>query len=350
MKLIILFSLMVLVAQSAFALELKNIEAGQNGGNLYIKYDIINMPGELYADVLLEIEIDGNVYNSNKLAMRGDVGSSIPVGKNKRIVWSILKDMPAGYEGEITWYLDTKNNTKNDDPFNIYPKKVAPIKLTDKTVLDKTSNIMWVRSTEFGSPASLAQAEGIVEKMNIEKYAGYSDWKIPSKLEWDKLIQVLSSKYNYAVGTCMLDEMKRVGFNGVTQGYYWANDILEREYIDVDYNVNRIKSKANIVVGSNSNQSGSYAGSYNTNSYARNRTGSAGSSYYSNANASATAERYTAKTRTEMTNKDNAVINISNGYIYKKQLSANKAILMPYRIETSKRVIKSVAQIVPKNN
>jgi len=51
-----------------------------------------------------------------------------------------------------------------------------------------------------------------------------------------------------------------------------------------------------------------------------------------------------------MTNKDNAVINISNGYIYKKQLSANKAILLPYRIEASKRVIKSVAQIVPKNN
>lgn len=347
MKLIILLFAVLLGTNNVFAVEIRNIETGQNNKILFVKYDLVNLPGESSAEVLLDVELDGSLYNFRKLAIKGDVGSAIPVGKTKMISWNILKDMPSGYEGEITWHIDVKSNAKSDDPFNIYPKKVTPIKATAKTLLDKTSNIMWVRNIEFGTPSNFNEAEALIENMNANKYAGYSDWKIPSKEDWNKLIKCISAKYGYQTGTSMADELTKLGFNGIVNGYYWASDILEREYIEVDYDVRKNKAKTSVDADSNIKRYNSSTRSYNSNTYAVNSTRQAVSSNIQSGSASATVQRYTSKTRTDMTDKDNAVINLSDGYIYKKQLTTDKSFLLPIRIDTSKRTIKSVVQISP---
>jgi len=355
MRVLLMVIAVVCFTSHAHALELKNITAGQENNTAYLKFDIANMPGERFADVVVEIEIDGNKIDSASLTLAGDVGSSIPVGKNKKIVWKILKDMPAGFEGEIVWYVDVKQDKKKDDPFNLMSgKKSTVVKVNDKIVHDKSSGLMWPRNLEFGAPSDLNEARAIVEQLNSNSYAGYNDWKIPTNADLGKLATVLSSNYGYSKGKTMLYALEKVGFSNVHDGYFWSMDMIQAETFDVDTNVQRYKAKVDVSANSsyNSSSSRSASGNYgNSGNYSNAGTGnysrSAGgnTSISQRGDASATAKVYVAKVETNGVEMSNAVMNLNDGYIYRKQMVTNSAILLPVRYETSKRMVKTSIKI-----
>lgn len=96
-----------LAASLALAADVKNLRTGQEGKRAFVQFDLVGKPGEKEAGVTVSIDVGGEKYTSDKLSLSGDFGTSVKVGRGRRIWWDLLKDMPAGHEGEIEWELLT---------------------------------------------------------------------------------------------------------------------------------------------------------------------------------------------------------------------------------------------------
>jgi formylglycine-generating enzyme len=99
------------MALPAFAAELKNERARQEGNRLVISYDLEGK--EQQADVGLTITVDGKTYKSSDLHVEGDVGKVRP-GKGRRITWNILQDFPRGLRAGADWELSTTGDAFKD--------------------------------------------------------------------------------------------------------------------------------------------------------------------------------------------------------------------------------------------
>jgi formylglycine-generating enzyme required for sulfatase activity len=109
--LLLVLLLTVLTALNAFAAELKNERAKQEGNRLVITYDLEGK--EKDAEVQLTITVEGKTYKSSELHVEGDVGK-LKTGKGKRVVWNILRDFPRGLRGAVDWELTTSGDAFTD--------------------------------------------------------------------------------------------------------------------------------------------------------------------------------------------------------------------------------------------
>ncbi len=70
------------------------------------------------------------------------------------------------------------------------------------TALDTRTNLMWMtqdfRNLEGRAPANWDEAMAWVEKMNQQRYGGYSDWRVPTPEEYKTLYDPRRSKMSYA--------------------------------------------------------------------------------------------------------------------------------------------------------
>lgn len=98
--------LLVNDSPTILAAEIRNLKTGQQGNHPFALYDLVGKPGEMEAEVQVVIEVGGDKYTADKLTLRGDVGKGVKAGVGKRITWELLKDMPAGFDGEITWDIE----------------------------------------------------------------------------------------------------------------------------------------------------------------------------------------------------------------------------------------------------
>ena len=63
----------------------------------------------------------------------------------------------------------------------------------DKTILDSLTGLMWQESyayLETGNNISWYDAQLYIEKLNQNKLGGYSDWRLPERLEIQSLYEV----------------------------------------------------------------------------------------------------------------------------------------------------------------
>jgi len=97
---------LLLFTLSGQGAEIKNLRTGQQGNTAFATFDLQGKPGELEADVLVTIELHGEKYKADKLSLTGDFGKNVKTGLKRKIAWDLLKDMPAGYDGDLTWYVD----------------------------------------------------------------------------------------------------------------------------------------------------------------------------------------------------------------------------------------------------
>lgn len=98
--------LLLLCTLPLHAAEVKNLKTGQTGSRGFAQYDLVGKPGEKQADVTVHIELGGERYPADKLSLSGDFGAGVKVGVGKQIFWDVLKDMPAGFEGEAVWDVE----------------------------------------------------------------------------------------------------------------------------------------------------------------------------------------------------------------------------------------------------
>ena len=103
--------LTMLFALPAFAAELKNEKARQEGNRLVITYDLEGKERE--AEVNLTLTVEGKTYKASELHVEGDLGK-VKTGRGKRISWNILQDFPRGLRAGVDWELATTGDVFTD--------------------------------------------------------------------------------------------------------------------------------------------------------------------------------------------------------------------------------------------
>lgn len=93
--------------------------------------------------------------------------------------------------------------------------------LSDLTVKDKKTGLMWTRNANLVGLTSFYGAKDYINRVNKQKYeyslAGYTDWRLPSKEELVTLIDYAKGK-GYKKDFHQV--LTKVGFEKVQDGYW----------------------------------------------------------------------------------------------------------------------------------
>jgi FixJ family two-component response regulator len=124
------------------------------------------------------------------------------------------------FQGYTVW---TKNQKKEDTSVQLG----SWIKYVDGTAKDTRTNLMWMardfRIIERRQPVDWDEANTWVEKINEEKYAGYSDWRLPTIQEFQAIYKedgkqlAYDRKENFTLGNP--DAFESGGGYG-----FWSNE------------------------------------------------------------------------------------------------------------------------------
>ena len=265
--------LLVLTSNQACALEVRNLRMGQDGRKAYLQYDLTGKPGEKEAQVIVSIEINGERYSSQKLTLSGDLGQKVKVGIRKRIWWDLLKDMPAGYDGEVVWNLDASQTNEQlvqiqaakerDEqrersqqlikapPITTQPAQVAALpkslpehaqpaahsplteeivfKSTSQVVIDVKHGLMWAKlGADTSEKFTYDKALSYVKKMNQEKFSGFDNWRLPDDEDVSKLftsVTAIKAKRDKSPLKILLQY-----FPNLEDWHYWQDFPASRKY------------------------------------------------------------------------------------------------------------------------
>jgi len=231
MKLILI--LFLLFATTTHAAEVKNLKTGQQGEKGFAQYDLAGKPGEKQADVTVFIELGNDRYAADKLSLSGDFGKGVKVGVGKKIFWDVLKDMPAGFEGEAVWDVEASGGVIATPATT--PKPVANVAETGKdsangmefekdgfrfykdVVVDTKTGLMWARNGNVaGKEMKWDDAMEWVKTLDI---GGYRDWRLPTKEELKPFARLRGE------GPAAWFNVN--GFKGVQDDWYWSSSIAD---------------------------------------------------------------------------------------------------------------------------
>ena len=83
---------LLLIVTGSFSQKIGNIRAEQDGNNIVIHYDIINLSGAETFDISLYLSIDEAEFTGPLRSVSGDVGMNVAAGRNKKITWYVLEE------------------------------------------------------------------------------------------------------------------------------------------------------------------------------------------------------------------------------------------------------------------
>lgn len=88
----------------------------------------------------------------------------------------------------------------------------------DLTILDKQTNLLWTNGTMIGKEMTWESSNLFIKQLNKQKYAGYTNWRLPTKGELETLP-------NFAKGNELGSEIKtffsNVGLKDTQAFYYY---------------------------------------------------------------------------------------------------------------------------------
>jgi hypothetical protein len=87
--------------------EVRSLQVGQSGEQAVATYDLVSDGAAGVAEVTVAIIIDGKRRTSDQLSLSGDFGKDVRTGAGKRIIWNATADLPAGFDGELRWDVQT---------------------------------------------------------------------------------------------------------------------------------------------------------------------------------------------------------------------------------------------------
>lgn len=236
----------------AWAVEIHNLHLGQEGKRAYVQYDLTGKPGEKEANVRVSVTIDGESYSHDKLALSGDFGNKVKVGIGKRIWWDLLKDMPAGYDGEVSWALDAalppeylalikeqKTVAESPKAERLQPPSVpllkpdypgatqAPqdsglFKSFSHAVIDTRTGLMWAKLGDITTERfNYDRARSFIAKMNRDAFGGFADWRLPGDSDVARLFAsaaIITSKTDKPAMKVLLSY-----FPNLEDWHYWQD-------------------------------------------------------------------------------------------------------------------------------
>ncbi len=108
---------------------------------------------------------------------------------------------------------------------------------SDLTATDKKTGLMWTRDANIAKKdMTWKDAFKFIEKLNKQKYAGYSDWRLPTKGELKTLVASTKSQGRDLVPSEVFTE---IGFRNVQEHEYWSSSTdaccpTLAFYVDID--------------------------------------------------------------------------------------------------------------------
>jgi len=89
------------------------------------------------------------------------------------------------------------------------------------TVLDTDTNLVWAANDNTaGRKMSWYDASKYLKQLNEQKYAGYSDWRLPTKEEFEKLADYAKNK---GLKKDIFKTFNEAGFKSVKSDMYWSS-------------------------------------------------------------------------------------------------------------------------------
>lgn len=198
--LFVIFAIL-LFAGSSFAAEVKNVKAQQAGNRVLFEFDITGDEGE--TEVSVTLIVNGKTYTGDKLHLEGDYGK-VKVGNGKKIYWNVLQDFPRGLSTAFDYEI-----------------VAGGFQLFDLTVLDKQTKLMWTRDANIArKEMGWDDAFEFIKSLNWRNYAGYSDWRLPTKEELETLVNYAKSQ-GYKMNISKF--LNNIGFKNVEDYGYWSS-------------------------------------------------------------------------------------------------------------------------------
>lgn len=109
---------------------------------------------------------------------------------------------------------------------------------SDLTVRDKSTGLIWTRDANLGN-RNLNYAFELVKELNIKKYAGFKDWRLPSFEELKSLLD-FAKELGFADPESTTHHpyhlFNQMGFYDVQSNNYWTSTIDEK-HPDMGYGV-----------------------------------------------------------------------------------------------------------------
>ena len=189
-------------------------------------YDITGtLPGAAVGTEVI-IELNGKTYTSNMLSLSGDFGAGVTAGPGKRIIWNHPRDFPEGIESVFICRVNEvpDRNLINEAATPSEGFRNAAYAVNRQTVTDSRTHLMWVRNGDLlPRPMRFADARIAIERLNRERFAGYTDWRIPSRDDFEGLVYWgRKNGWGYSIGRYISDYLTGSGFTGIQPGNYWS--------------------------------------------------------------------------------------------------------------------------------
>jgi len=224
---VILFLCFLSLGHPLSAAEVSNLRTHLSSSQLSIEYDLLGRSGETHSGVEVVFNINGTRYSSHMLSMSGDFGSSIPLGKNRRISWMHAKDIPEGLETKFKCIVNAvpDSNVINEGVTPSEGFKASYYAVNRQTVVETRTRLMWTRNANISTkPMKHPEAVKLIEKLNQERYAGYNDWRMPTQEDFEGLLFFgKKAGWGSAFGHFIADYLVTCGFTRVQPGNYWTS-------------------------------------------------------------------------------------------------------------------------------
>lgn len=215
------------------AAEVTNLRTHYSSTNMSIRYDLSGTRREKDSGVEVILVINGKRYSSNMLSLSGDFGSSIPLGTNRLISWMHVQDFPEGLDTTFKCIVNAVPNgnviTEGATPSEGI--KASYYAVNKQTIVDTRTKRMWTRNANIPvKPMKHSDAENLIKKINQDRYAGYNDWRMPTREDFEGL--VLSGKnagWGTEFGHFIADYLATCGFTRVQPGNYRTSTQAEED-------------------------------------------------------------------------------------------------------------------------
>jgi len=203
-----------------------NLKSSNSEGKFDFEYDLAGNQGEKDACIEMSLVLNGQKYSSNGISVSGDFGSSVKLGTGRRIVWKCLDDFPQGLKSTFKLVVVVAPGCELPNE-GVNPSEgfvQSHFAVNRQTVVDTRKNLMWVRNASiFGHPVTYANSNSLIEKFNQERYAGYDDWRMPTREEFETLVtDGKEAGWGKQFARYISDFLTTSGFKNVQLGYYWT--------------------------------------------------------------------------------------------------------------------------------